>query len=503
MVTDTDYNIIYLNETAQKLMRDSQSDFRKDLPDFDTDKLMGANIDSFHKNPAHQRGKLDKLTGSYDSQIVIGGRTMKITANPMIDDNGERVGTVVEWLDRTQEVAVEAEVQNIVASALAGDLTQRITLEDKQDFFEVLGKGINELVDVSERVINDTVRVMGAMARGDLNERIEADYEGSFGQLKADANTTVAKLTEVIGGVKRSANSVLHGLKEISDGNTSLSQRTEEQASSLEETASSMEEMTATVKQNADNARQANQLAEGAREQAENGGGVVGQAVEAMSEISASSNKIANIIGVIDEIAFQTNLLALNAAVEAARAGEQGRGFAVVASEVRNLAQRSATASKEIKDLIEDSVVKVADGTRLVDESGQTLTEIVTSVKKVSDIVAEIAAASQEQSSGIEQVNKAVMQMDETTQQNAALVEEAASASEAMGEQAQTMHEQVGFFQVGEEALVERRSGERPWSGSKDMPAAAAARTEHAPVTSKHKKAAATGGIGDNDWEEF
>ena len=234
----------------------------------------------------------------------------------------------------------------------------------------------------------------------------------------------------------------------VRKGNISLSQRTEEQASSLEETASSMEEMTSTVKQTADNAGQANQLAIAARSQAEKGGAVVGKAVGAMSAINASSRKIADIIGVIDEIAFQTNLLALNAAVEAARAGEQGRGFAVVASEVRNLAGRSATAAKEIKALIQDSVGKVEEGSKLVDQSGQTLEEIVQAVKKVTDIVAEIAAASQEQSTGIEQVNKAVMQMDEVTQQNAALVEQAAAAAEAIVEQTQALSQQVAVYRT-------------------------------------------------------
>ena len=238
------------------------------------------------------------------------------------------------------------------------------------------------------------------------------------------------------------------GAEEISAGNANLSQRTEEQSSSLEETASSMEEMTSTVKQNADNAGQANQLAIAARDQAEKGGAVTAKAVRAMADINEASRRIADIIGVIDEIAFQTNLLALNAAVEAARAGEQGRGFAVVASEVRSLAGRSATAAKEIKDLIQDSVRKVQDGSLLVTQSGQTLEQIVSSVKKVSDIVAEIAAASREQSAGIEQVNRAVMQMDELTQQNAALVEQATAASQGMADQARELNEMMARYRV-------------------------------------------------------
>jgi methyl-accepting chemotaxis protein len=310
---------------------------------------------------------------------------------------------------------------------------------------------------------------------------------------------------ELVKRVKGAAAEVQAGAEEISKGNLNLSQRTEQQASSLEETASSMEEMTSTVKQTADNAGQANQLAMAARLQAEKGGVVVSSAVNAMGGINTASKKIADIIGVIDEIAFQTNLLALNAAVEAARAGEQGRGFAVVATEVRNLAGRSATAAKEIKALIQDSVSKVDEGSKLVDESGRTLDEIVNAVKKVTDIVAEIAAASREQSAGIEQVNKAVMQMDQTTQQNAALVEEASAASQAIVEQAQALNGMISRYNVGDSAgkqsaklapmAAERRSGARPWT-NRPASGASAAKAVAAPG----RKAV---GDADGEWKEF
>jgi methyl-accepting chemotaxis protein len=251
-------------------------------------------------------------------------------------------------------------------------------------------------------------------------------------------------------------------------GNIHLSQRTEQQASSLEATAASMKEMTSTVKQNADNASQANQLASAARDQAQNGGAVVGEAVAAMSRINESSRQIADIIGVIDEIAFQTNILALNAAVEAARAGEQGRGFAVVATEVRSLAGRSAAAARQIKDLIHDSVKKVEAGSVLVGRSGETLKQIVVSVKKVSEIVAEIAAASREQSSRIDLVNTAVMQMDEMTQQNAALVEQATAASESMAEQAGELNKLMARYRVADATGRAEGSGRPGWSGRSD-----------------------------------
>ncbi len=514
MVADATHNIIYFNKALQTMFQEAQADIRKALPEFDVDRLIGANIDAFHSDPSRQRQILESLRGTHNAQIEISGRTFRFMANPVLDDSGERIGTVVEWADRTQELTVEDEVQAMVGTAQAGDLSERIALNNKTGFFASLAANINALVDVSERVISDTVRVLAALARGDLTQTIEADYCGAFGELKRDANATVKKLTEVIGKIKSGADAVANGSGEIAQGNLDLSQRTEEQASSLEQTASSMEQMTVTVKQNADNARQANQLAGGARTQAERGGEVVGRAVDAMGKIKTASKKIAEIIGVIDEIAFQTNLLALNAAVEAARAGEQGRGFAVVAGEVRTLAQRSATAAKEIKELIEDSVAKVDEGSRLVDESGQTLIEIVNAVKKVSDIVAEIAAASSEQSSGIEQVNRAVTQMDEMTQQNAALVEQAAAASQSMGEQARGLRDLVTFFKAHAESesapnngspsnsMVgwtgeERRAANRPWASQSEAKDSTQNKRAQPPLS------ASTAGLDNDEWEEF
>ncbi|MCP1374197.1 methyl-accepting chemotaxis protein [Dyella lutea] len=293
-------------------------------------------------------------------------------------------------------------------------------------------------------------KIAREIAQGKLGHNIQVNRKDELGELLDAFRTMDLRLSSIVSEVRSGSGEVSTAAQQIARGNDDLSQRTQEQASSLEETASSMEEMTSTVKQNAENASHANQLARGAREQAERGGEVVTQAVVAMKAINESSRKISDIVSLIDEIAFQTNLLALNAAVEAARAGEQGRGFAVVATEVRNLAQRSANAAKEIKGLIKDSAEKVHNGTTLVDQTGKSLAEIVDSVKKVTDIVAEIAAASAEQSAGIDQVNHAVMQMDEMTQQNAALVEQAAAAARAMQEQAGELSQQVGFFQLDE-----------------------------------------------------
>jgi len=358
--------------------------------------------------------------------------------------------------------------------------------------------------------LNEAIAVANAVASGDLTSRIDANSTNETGRLLQALKTMNDNLVDLVSKVRSSTDQIATASGEIASGNLDLSQRTEEQASSLEETASSMEELTSTVKQNSDNARQANQLAAGASEIAVKGGDVVGQVVQTMSAINESSKKIVDIISVIDGIAFQTNILALNAAVEAARAGEQGRGFAVVATEVRTLAQRSAAAAKEIKELISDSVAKVEDGTRLVDEAGATMDEIVNAVKRVTDIMSEISAASNEQSSGIEQVNQAVTQMDEVTQQNAALVEEAAAAAESMNDQAQALTQAVSVFRLAgsgysTSAPVKRSNraavSKLPNRGTATKKAAAKSDQDSAAAPSQPRKVASGGG-GD-DWEEF
>jgi methyl-accepting chemotaxis protein len=305
-------------------------------------------------------------------------------------------------------------------------------------------------ISAQKQALIEVQRVLGALSKGDLTEKMAGTYSGDFGRMATDANATVEQLTQIVSQIKNSTGAINTAAKEIASGNSDLSSRTEQQAASLEETASSMEELTSTVKQNAENAKQANQLAIGAADVAQKGGDVVSKVVTTMNAINESSKKIVDIISVIDGIAFQTNILALNAAVEAARAGEQGRGFAVVAAEVRSLAQRSAGAAKEIKTLIGDSVEKVTNGSQLVEQAGKTMSEIVSSVKRVTDIMGEITAASQEQSTGIEQVNQTVTQMDEVTQQNAALVEEASAAARSLEEQADGLANAVALFKLAE-----------------------------------------------------
>ena len=389
--------------------------------------IVGKSLDwLFTDEPEQFRKASDPRNHPYRANIKTGPCTRDVTVTSTRDDKGELTGYAIYWERITEKLEMEARAQAQIEEG------------------KYLAVKIGEMQAAAL-----------AVTQGDLTQVIPVERDDDAGKLAVALNDMVANLSQLVAQVQVASGSIVDSSSEVAAGNDDLSRRTEEQASSLEETASSMEEMTSTVKQNADNARQANQLAAQAREVAEKGGAVVSSAVSSMEEINKASKRIADIISVIDEIAFQTNLLALNAAVEAARVGEQGRGFAVVATEVRNLAGRSATAAKEIKALVQDSVQKVQEGSSLVNQSGQQLGEIVGSVKKVADIISEISAASQEQSAGIEQVNKAIIQMDQITQQNAALVEEATASSQAMTQQARDLQDLVRQFQIEDFYLEE------------------------------------------------
>jgi methyl-accepting chemotaxis protein len=486
ILADASQTIIYVNEIGAAMFARTQGQISRTLPGFSAAKLLGSSLDVLAAEPAQQRSLVQQITGSHIQEVKLGDCTFRIVVSAVMGRDGQRIGTVMEWTERTLEVAVESQMQSMLQAVLAGDLTRRLPLEGKTGFFEVLTRSVNQLAD---------------------------------------------NIAEIVATVKLAARDVYSGAEGISQGNVNLSQRTVQQSASLETTSASVERITATVHQNAESAGRASVLATTASDQAENGGGVVAQAIRAMADINDASRRIADIIGVIDEIAFQTNLLALNAAVEAARAGEHGRGFAVVASEVRNLAGRSATAAREIKALIQDSVRKVNDGSNLVTRSGDTLGQIVASIKTVSELVAEIASASREQSQGIEQINQSVLQMDDFTQTNGSLVAQAAAASQTMAQRAGELNAMMERYQLdaardpqllaraakaampppappatdsnpAATRAAERRSLARPWSARKS------ARPASAPALNTAKAIAPMSGFtkvrdDDTDWKEF
>ena len=642
MMADANRNIVYANQSVRRLLKQVEKDIQAVLPNFSADRLIGQNIDIFHKNPAHQKAMLAGLTSTHTSSISVGRLNFRLTLTPLYDQSGVNIGTVVEWLDQTEllvkagmldaldrsqaiiefspdgiitkanqnflatmgysleeivgqhhrifvepkdhqspeyshfwqklnkgefysgeikrlakggrevwlqstynpivnaagkvtsvvKYAVDVTAQKLLNADYAGQIeaisksqaviefnmdgiiqtanqafldTIGYTLQEikgkhhsmfveeamkrsheYREFWQDLNEGIystgeykrvgkggaeiwlqasyNPILDLNGKpfkvvkyasnvtgrkvAINEVKRVMMSLTEGDLTSYIEQVFDEEFKELGDSINSFVHELHETISQINDAVGTISGASTEIAQGNSDLSNRTEEQASNLEETAASMEEITGTVRLNAENANQANSLASQASSIAVEGGHLIQKVVSTMSSINESARKIADIIGVIDGIAFQTNILALNAAVEAARAGEQGRGFAVVASEVRTLAQRSANAAKDIKELISDSVTKIENGNVLVDQSGETMDKVVTAIKRVNDIMAEIAAASIEQATGIDEVGKAITQMDEMTQQNAALVEEAAAAAESMQAQAEQLASRVAMFKI-------------------------------------------------------
>ena len=469
-----------------------------------------------------ERIDVDTMDGSYvdaartlndlvDSHIKVKMRVVEVVQayargdfTVEIERYPGKKGTITAAIDAVKESfeQLSTDIVMLAQSAACGDFSKRGEVTGREFAFREMVENLNTLMETADNGLSEVARVLSALARGDLTERIVNEYAGTFGQLKNDANETVAGLTSLVVQIKQSVEKVATATREISAGNTDLSSRTEEQAASLEETAASVEEFTATVRQNAENAGQANRLAMDASATAVKGGNVVGQVVAMMESVNDSSRKVVDIIGVIDGIAFQTNLLALNAAVEAARAGEHGRGFAVVAEEVRNLAKRSAAAAKEVKTLINDSVEKVGNGSRLVNEAGATMVEIVTAVRSVNDIMAEIAAASKEQYAGIEQVNQAVAQMEQVTQQNAALVEEAAAYAASLDAEAQRLSESSKAFVLTASDDVAERGTSLARSAPATTPAPRLARPAQSPVVARPRPRPALPS-DDSGWNRF
>jgi methyl-accepting chemotaxis protein len=505
IIAGPDLDITFINSSMKQWIAGHLSDVRSVNPSAQPDAML--NTPALNLFGSGMKQQILDLSDKHACEIQIGSRILDVTFSPIITGN-ERVGTAVELTDITRSRAVMTEVDNIVNAAEKGHLVDRINMSDKQGTNHNLCQNINDLLDVTSGFVSDVKDFAKAISTGDLTRKITTEYHGTFDAVKSDANLSIEQLKDVMSKITVVANTVETAAREINNGNVDLSQRTERAAASLEETSSSMEEMTASVSKTAENSIKAHKLAVEARNEAEKGGVVVGDAVEAMEGINESSRKIADIIGVIDDIAFQTNLLALNASVEAARAGEQGRGFAVVASEVRNLAGRSATAAKEIKDLIEDSVKRVENGAKLVNESGKTLNDIVAQVKKVTDIVSDISAASQEQSEGIGLVNTAITNLDEATQQNAALVEEASAASHSTTEQTDNLVELIQFFKFEGSGQIKKAPVARPIASqgavakplteNDPAPKESANSPQHEPVVKK-----VSNSDTDANWEEF
>jgi methyl-accepting chemotaxis protein len=487
MVANRRGEIVYVNPCLMRMLKSHETAIRQDVPNFNSGNILGSSFDIFHKNPAHNRGVVDGLSSNREVNILVGGRRLRLAVSPVTNESNTRIGTVVEWADKTEDLSIQDEIRGVISAARDGDFNRKVQLEAFEGVYRELGDGMNELVTAVAAATDDLGTMFAALADGDLSRRITNDYQGKFGELKDNANRTADQLSSIVGQIQTATSAVHNAASEIATGTNDLSQRTEQAASNLEETAASTEEMSATVRQNAENSKEANVLASTANDTASKGGDVVQRAVVAMSGIEDSAQKITDIIGVIDEIAFQTNLLALNASVEAARAGEAGKGFAVVAQEVRQLAQRSAQAASDIKTLIQNSNGQVKDGVKLVNEAGGALGEIVESIGKVAGIIQSISSASQEQALGVQEINSSVASMDEMTQQNSALVEESTAAARNLTDQATQLAELMAFFKLDGAAgkMV------RPQPRAVPKPAPAPAKPTPASVG------------GDDGWDEF
>ena len=442
LVADASNEVIYANESVVDYLTAHTDDYRCEIPAFDVAELVGMSMGDF----AIEAASLDQKTPEISIDKSFGGRLTRLTFNLVTDDSGTRVGTTLEIQDTTDERQVVEEVATVIASAARGELGQRVATTGRQGVLLTLSESINNLLQVTEEVVADVADALEALAEGDLTRTSKREYKGAFGELMSNASRTVDNLTSVVSRIKQSTVSVETASEAISAGTRDLSKRTERAASSIMETSNQVRDLSETVQSNAERAAEATNLVFAARRDASSGGEVVDNAIAAMQGINESSNKIAEIIGVIDEIAFQTNLLALNASVEAARAGEQGRGFAVVASEVRNLASRCATAAQEVKEIIERSIRDVSQGTDLVNRTGEKLHEIVSGVQNVSSIVDEIAEASQLQAMSVTSIRTTVEELDDNTQQNAALVEEASTSTDSTMAQLRSLNELMRFF---------------------------------------------------------
>jgi len=492
-IADAEGTIVYVNEALRTVLVRDAAAFRAQLPGFDPDKVVGGSIGMFFADPRAALENLKHLKQRSESTMELGGRTYDIVTVPIFGDQGEVVGTIGQWMDRTEQLAGEKELSAIVRAAADGNFEPRILLEGKQGFFRQVGENINELMTTSQVGLEDVARMLDALAKGDLTQRIEADYKGMFGRLKASSNATAEQLGKTIADVRTAADALNQAAGQVSATAQSLSQSSSQQAASVEQTAGGVQEMTSSIRQNSDNARVTDGMASKAAKEAAEGGTAVGQTVEAMKSIATK-------ISIIDDIAYQTNLLALNAAIEAARAGEHGKGFAVVAAEVRKLAERSQVAAQEIGSLAGSSV-------GMAEKAGQLLHEMVPSIAKTSDLVQEISAASEEQSDGVARINTAMEQLNAVTQQNASASEELAATAEEMSGQAEQLQQMMAHFVLAGGAAAATRvrpraSGAESTGRAPARRASASARSSSVPAVGGGSAANATS-IDESMFTEF
>jgi len=448
MIADIDFNIIYMNQTMKHFLEVREEHLKAALPNFNSQTILGSNIDIFHQHPEHNRHLLKELAEPTLLNITIAGLHLTLHIIPVYNRTGAQTSTLVEWQDNTAEVQLMEQVNTTVQAAQMGQLDQRIDLNLVQGVAQELSQSINNLLDTVSAPINEVVKVAIGLSQGNLTHTVEGDLHGRFAVMQDSLNVALNNMASMIAESKLAASNVSSDAIEIQQGSINLNDRTQTQASSLEETATNIKQMAETVKQNAENSQESVVTTHNTVEQAKDGVKVMHNAIISMEQITESSKQINDIIGLIDSIAFQTNLLALNAAVEAARAGEHGKGFAVVAGEVRNLAGKSAEAAKEIRGLIEDTVHKITEGTQLVQGSSEALNRIVQSITEVSQVMDDIASSSQEQKEGIDQVNVAISQIDSAVQENSVLAKHTATTSEELNDLSLVMKSNMAQFTI-------------------------------------------------------
>lgn len=453
MVSDAEFNIKSINQSLAEMFKRNEQTIQQALPNFRANTVVGSNMDVFHKNPAHQRKMVQALVEPWQGNLKVSGLILELTVVPIIR-NQQKVGYVVEWLDKTNQIKNINDITRVLKHIEEGDFNYRVDVFPGD--LEELGNTINSTMNTLGGVMSSISDVMTAQAQGDLTKELPSGvFKGQVHDLKNAINFSSQKTKEVVGMTSEVSSSVEITAQEVAQGSLDLSNRVQQQASALEETSATMEQMNSQVQSTSNNAQEANRVSIDVQHKVEQGVDVMQQTIQAMTSIEESSHKIAEIVTLIDSIAFQTNLLALNAAVEAARAGEHGRGFAVVASEVRNLAQKSAEAAKDIKTLIDETVGRVSQGSTLASESGEMLNDINHSIDNVTKMVSQIAQASQEQAEGVQQVHQAISQIDSVTQQNAALVEETSASAENLRHQAETLSREMSYFDLGQSQALD------------------------------------------------